>query len=162
MEELRFTCCFTGHRKIPREHMAELHAELERVLNILIRSGVDTFRTGGAMGFDTLAALTVLDKKELHPHIRLELCLPCKDQTNGWSRENKDIYEYILSRADKVTFLHESYTPYCMHERNRFMVDGSDYCVGYCTESSGGSRKTLDYAKRKNVKVINIAEIFKV
>ncbi len=156
MEDMRFTCCFTGHRQIPVEQMRQLHRELDRVLDILIRSGVDSFRVGGAIGFDTLAALTVLDKKEKHPNISLELCVPCRGQESKWSEENKRNYKYIYDRADKVTVLNEHYTPYCMHERNRYMVDGSDYCVAYCTEKKGGSAYTVAYAEKKNVKVINL------
>ena len=49
---------FTGHREIDAETLREpLYATLEG----LISSGSDMFFTGGASGFDTLAALTVLD-----------------------------------------------------------------------------------------------------
>ncbi len=160
MEDIRFTCCFTGHRKIPACHIEELYRELDRVLEILIRSGVDSFRAGGALGFDTLAALTVLDKKEKYPHIKLELCIPCPEQTSRWGYEDRKNYEYIYRHADKVTVLNDRYTPHCMHERNRYMVDGSDYCVAYCTETRGGSRYTVDYAKKKGLRVINIGERF--
>ena len=158
MEDLRFSCCFTGHRQIPVEHMKALYRELDRVLDILIRSGVDRFLAGGALGFDTLAALTVLDKKEKYPHIRLELCVPCRGQDSKWSEADKQNYRYIYENADKVTVLNENYTPYCMHQRNRYMVDNSDYCVAYCTESRGGSAYTVEYAQKSGIKVINLGQ----
>ena len=158
MEALNFTCCFTGHRNIPRDKMRAIHRELERVLEILIRSGVTVFRTGGALGFDTLAALTVLDKREKNPEITLELCLPCEDQTRGWSSEDIEIYKYIRKSADSVTVLHEDYVRGCMHERNRYMVNGSHYCVAYCESSAGGSAYTVEYARKKGVKVINLSD----
>ncbi len=158
MEDLRFSCCFTGHRQIPVEHMEAIYRELDRVLDILIRSGVDRFLAGGALGFDTLAALTVLDKKEKYPHIRLELCVPCRGQDSKWSEADKQNYRYIYENADKVTVLNENYTPYCMHQRNRYMVDNSDYCVAYCTESRGGSAYTVEYAQKSRIKVINLGQ----
>ncbi|MBQ8849546.1 MAG: DUF1273 family protein [Clostridia bacterium] len=154
---MNFTCCFTGHRVLPAEQIECLYRELDRVLDILIRSGVSDFRVGGALGFDTLAALCVLDKRRVCPHLRLELCIPCADQANAWSDSDRQTYEYIRSQADKVTVLSEKYTRGCMHRRNRYMVDGSDYCVAYCTADKGGSAYTVNYAKKKGVKVVDLA-----
>ena len=156
MEQLKFTCCFTGHRQIPQEDMRSLYRELERVLDILIRSGVTHFRTGGALGFDTLAALTVLDRKKTDPSLTLELCVPCEEQTNGWSEEDTEIYNYIRSEADRVTVLHDKYVRGCMYDRNRYMVDGSHYCVAFCNKHRGGSAYTVKYAKSKGVKVVDL------
>lgn len=158
MDAMNFICCFTGHRNIPREKMRDLHRELERVLDILIRSGVTVFRTGGALGFDTLAALTVLDRRDEDPKITLELYLPCEDQTRGWSADDVEIYRYIRAAADRVTVLHEKYVTGCMHERNRCLVDGSHYCIAYCERSDGGSAYTVEYAKKKDVKVVNLSD----
>ena len=59
------------------------------------------FGAGGALGFDTIAAFTVLKLKESYPDIRLILVLPCLAQTRGWSREDVEKYEDIKSKADK-------------------------------------------------------------
>ncbi len=157
-EDLHFICCFTGHRHIDLPKLALLAEELDRVLDILIRGQVKTFRTGGAMGFDTLAALKVLEKKEQNPALSLELCLPCKDQTKGWNDRNQEAYDYILGRADKIIYLHEAYTKSCMLERNRYMVDGANYCIGYCTSQKGGTAYTMQYAQKKGLQVINLAD----
>ena len=157
MKDIKFICCFTGHRSIPKDKIEALHRELERVLDILIRSGVREFRTGGALGFDTLAALAVLDRREVCPEISLELCLPCEDQTRGWSESDVEIYRSIRRSADKVTVLHERYVRGCMYERNRYMVKGSHYCIAYCEKDSGGSAYTMEYAKKSGVNVVNLA-----
>lgn len=75
------TCCFTGHREIPKGMYPMLTAELERKLHGLIQRGFQYFGAGGALGFDTLAAEAVLRLKEQYPDIRLILVLPCPDQT---------------------------------------------------------------------------------
>ena len=59
------------------------------------------FGAGGALGFDTIAAFTVLKLKESYHDIRLILVLPCLAQTRGWSREDVEKYEDIKSKADK-------------------------------------------------------------
>ena len=157
MEQMNFTCCFTGHRQISPEAMAAVYEELKRVVDILIRSGVRNFRTGGALGFDTLAALTVLDRRKEDPSIKLELCIPCANQPSGWGDEDKALYEYIKSQADKVTVLRERFVKGCMHVRNRYMVNGSHYCVAYCVRREGGTAYTVDYAQKNGVKVIDLA-----
>ena len=152
-------CCFTGHRKIESYHTATIKPELDRILNMMIGSGIKTFRAGGAMGFDTLAALTVLELREKDPEVRLELCLPCKEQTAKWDDESIAIYNDILERADKVTYVSERYTKDCMLARNRFMVDGSVCCIAYCTNENalrGGTAYTVRYAVKSGVKVINL------
>ena len=157
MEKRKKICCFTGHRKIDGESMQMLSILLDKALESLISNGVTVFRTGGAMGFDTLAALKVIELRTKDQNIRLELFLPCREQANKWDKLSREYYEYILSKADSVTYVRENYQRGCMLERNRRMVDGSDFCIGYCTLEKGGSAYTLNYAKKHNVRVINLA-----
>ena len=53
-------CCFTGHRRIPEQEMLWVRRRLREEILDLAQKGVDTFLTGGALGFDTLAAQEVL------------------------------------------------------------------------------------------------------
>ena len=151
-------CCFTGHRKITPSHMLKLPELLEKEIERLIVAGVDTFRGGGAIGFDTLAELKVIEKKKQYDFIKLELILPCRDQTKKWGERDRTIYEYIASEADDIKYITDTYTSTCMHERNRALVKDSDYCVTYLAERSGGTAYTVDYAKKNGVVVINIYE----
>ena len=73
------------------------------------------YGAGGALGFDTLAAQTVLDMKKEYPQLRLILVLPCEDQTRGWRSEDIAVYENIKRRSDKVVYVSREYTPDCMH-----------------------------------------------
>lgn len=154
--EKKFVCCFTGHRKIADNQIIKLPEVLSRTLDVLIEKGVRTFRAGGAIGFDTLCALKVLEKKMTHTDIRLELCLPCRDQTNGWSEREKYVYNYVLQRADAVRYAEERYISGCMYKRNRMLVDGADYCVAFLAKNEGGTAYTAKYALSKNVEVINL------
>lgn len=146
-------CCFTGHRRIEHDVILSLPEKLDRLIEELIADGYREFRCGGAQGFDTLAALKVLEKKKIHPDIRLCLYLPCKDQTRGWSEHAKRAYAMVLSMADEVHYVAESYNRYCMHARNRALVDGSDLCVAFCLSSSGGTAYTVLYAGSQGVEV---------
>ena len=155
------TCCFTGHRTIAPATRTHLTALLNRTLDELIADGFCEFRTGGARGFDTLAALSVLSKREEYPQLRLHLCLPCRDQAKQWNDWEREAYQYILANANEISYVTESYQRGCMHTRNRRMVEGSDCCVAYCTVEEGGRAYTLQYAKKLELRVINLAGLLK-
>ena len=152
------TICFTGHRKIPPEQITTLAQRLEKALIELIQNGYIYFCAGGALGFDTLAAQTVLSLKADNPNIKLILVLPCLSQTRGWSIRDVEIYEDIKSKADKVVYTSQEYTKGCMHKRNRHLIDSSSVCVCYLTETTGGTAYTVAYAQKKLLQVINLAE----
>lgn len=150
-------CCFSGHRSIPQEDAQRLRERLDHVISVLISKGVKTFRCGGAMGFDTLAALIILEKKRDGADVSLDLFLPCRDQSSGWNEFNKEVYDYVLSEANNVHYSEEFYQTGCMLKRNREMVNGSTYCVVYCKKNSGGTAYTLNYATQKGVRTLNLA-----
>ena len=152
------TVCFTGHRKIPPEQVDTLAQRLKTTLIQLINDGYLYFGAGGALGYDTLAAQTVLELKTQYPDVKLILVLPCLSQTRGWSTRDIEIYEDIKNKADKVVYTSQEYTKGCMHKRNRHLVDNSSVCVCYLTESTGGTAYTVDYAHKNNLTVINLGE----
>ena len=123
-----------------------------------IEQGYRYFGCGGALGFDTLAAQTVLRLQEIYPEIRLILVLPCRDQTRGWKQADVAEYDRIMKAADKVTYTSEQYYSGCMHKRNRHLVDNSSLCMCYLTEQSGGTAYTVNYARSQGLKIINVAE----
>jgi uncharacterized phage-like protein YoqJ len=152
------TVCFTGHRQIPDEQYPALHALLSDTIERAILNGATVFRAGGAIGFDTLAALTVLSLRLRHPEIRLELILPCPSQTHGWSDEDRRLYEQIMEKADTYRFVSETYYRGVLQTRNRALVDGSDLCIAYMTSSQGGTAFTVREALRHGLEVINLAD----
>jgi len=59
------TCCFTGHRELPTGwDRWKLAKKLEQAIINQIENGIHFFGAGGARGFDTLAAQTVLKLKK--------------------------------------------------------------------------------------------------
>lgn len=124
----------------------------------LIHEGYLYFGAGGALGFDTMAAQTILKLQSTYPDIRLILVLPCVSQTRGWSTSDTEEYERIKGLANKVVYVSQEYSRGCMFKRNRHLVDNSSVCVCYLSENSGGTAYTANYAKTKDVTVINIAK----
>lgn len=154
----RRTCAFTGHRELPPEALPFIEQELELLVRRAANRGVDTFVTGGALGFDTIAAQTILRLRETSlSHIRLSLALPCPEQADRWSTAHQAIYRKIKLAANEVNILSPHFTPGCMHKRNRYMADRSGFLIAYVDKTSGGSFYTLQYAKKQGLRIRNIA-----
>ena len=152
-------CSFSGHRQISKIHVAALPELLSETIDELIASGVRTFRSGGALGFDMLAAGCVLAKKRSNQDIRLHMILPCRNQSERWAEKFKRAYNNILSAADEVTFLADQYDALCMQRRNLALVEGADILLCYLTRSFGGTMSTVNHAYDQNVKIINLATL---
>lgn len=152
--------CFTGHRKILGVHTHVLPIRLDRAIQNLIRLDYCNFIAGGAVGFDMIAAEAVLAARERDPRITLFLALPCRDQTARWKNPS-DIarYQRLVEKANAVHYIQDSYSSTCMHKRNRWMIDNSAVCVAYLNASaSGGTAYTVNYARGKDVPVVNLAD----
>ncbi len=152
------TCCFTGHRHIPEADREKIKHRLETVITSLYQRGVYYYGAGGALGFDTLAAQAVLRLRERYPALKLILVLPCLDQTKGWRPEDIAVYNQIKAGADKVVYTSQTYTPGCMHKRNRYLVDNSGTCVCYLTKQTGGTAYTVQYAKSHGLDIIDLSK----
>ncbi|MBQ5777359.1 MAG: DUF1273 family protein [Oscillospiraceae bacterium] len=154
-------CSFSGHRQIYKIHSDSLPAVLSETVDSLIRSGVSVFQSGGAMGFDLLAAKTVLEKKSEHPEIQLRMLLPCRDQAARWPEKTRQEYESIVSLADEVSYVTDTYDKFCMQRRNFALVDSADILLCYLIRSFGGTMHTVNYAYDKNLQIINLASLLK-
>ncbi|MCL2088284.1 MAG: DUF1273 domain-containing protein [Oscillospiraceae bacterium] len=156
------SCCFTGHRYIESERQDRLRRMLDsQIKRYITEEGVSYFYAGGAVGFDTICAQSVLGYKKQYPHIKLGLMLPCPEQSEGWSKQDADIYEYIKKKSDFIKFACKSYSPGCMFERNRMLVDACDYCLAYLeSERKSGTLYTVKYAAQKGLKITNLADDF--
>lgn len=154
------TCFFTGHRIVADE--AKISALLERSIQALSSKGVSRFLCGGAIGFDTLAAEAVLRcKSSTDSGISLILILPCRDQDKAWNKRQRMRYSAVIQSADEVIYTSADYFDGCMHKRNRYMADHSAYCVTYLTQKSGGTYYTANYAHKKGVSFIHLAQLVK-
>ncbi|MGR6836707.1 hypothetical protein [Syntrophomonas erecta] len=72
-------------------------------------------------------------------------------------------YFSIIGRCDKETLLAYHYTPDCMHNLNRYMVNHSNFVIAVWDGSFGRTAGTIRYARQKGKKVIIINPVtFKV
>lgn len=154
------TCCFTGHRPegLPfgsnetREECLKLISLLEEQIERLYNEkGVRIFISGMALGVDQLAAEAVIRFRETHKDVIFVAAVPCTDQCLKWNAKAQDRYYGTLARADHVYTLVPKYVPGCMMDRNRFMVNNSEYVIAVWNKKrSGGTAATVKYAEENN------------
>ncbi len=159
------SCAFTGHRpsKYPwlgqpeSRQYAALRAQLEAAVRGLTQEGAAHFISGGALGVDMLAAELVLDLKRENPLLTLEMALPCPEQATRWRREDRLRHERLCEEADALTVISELYTPFCMFERNRFLVESCDVLLAVYDGTAGGTRMTvgLAYDAGKRIEIVS-------
>lgn len=153
--------CFTGHRSIA-ESGKDLTKRLYKVLEQqIITQGITEYFSGGAVGFDTIAALTVLQLRERYKQIKLHLVLPCSnaEQTYNWIEDQIKAFNHILSLADSVLYTSEKYYKGCMKVRNARLVEcASECCVCYynVNDFRSGTGQTVRMAQRKGIQIINL------
>lgn len=157
------SCCFTGHRpaKLPWGYdeenaaCAKLKDELSLWITKLIEFWVNKFYTGMAMGTDIWAAEIVLAMKKKYPdkNINLIAAIPYEGQTNKWSEDWKKRYADILDQADEKALLQKQYTRGCLHARNRYMVDNSSFIIVVFNGEEGGTKYTIDYARKQGLRI---------
>jgi len=131
-----------------------LDCEVEK----LIEQGVTHFVSGGALGFDQIAASLIVCKKQVGQNIRLVLALACRNQDALWNDAQKKVYRNLLVEADEVVYISEDYDSECMAKRNKYMVNQSAYCICALLRSFGGTHQTVHYARQRGLRIINVAD----
>lgn len=168
-ENQKYTCCFFGHRKIPNSPHVRIMVYTEAE-NLIKNKNVTHFLFGSRSAFNDLCYEAVTLLKEKHPHIK----------TIYVRAEFQDINEsfegYLLNKYDETYFPKQiansgnaSYV-----ERNREMIDKSQYCIIYYDENylpprrkhsksnltdyqpKSGTKLAYEYAVKKKREIINL------
>lgn len=153
------TCFFTGHRIIAGSERNMIKSLVnEEILN-KINDKVEIFISGGARGFDTIAAEQVIFMRKDYDSIRLCLYLPCRNHDLKWKLSERYRLQKIMEQADEIYYVTDGeYEEGCMKKRNIAMVEASDCGIAYMKNRMSGSAQTIKFADEKGINVINIAD----
>ncbi len=168
-ERKRYSCCFFGHRKI--NETPKLLARLTREVELLITErSVSVFYFGSKSEFDDLCHKTVTKLKEKYPHIQRVYVRPAFQHIPDWytdsllNRYEDTYFPQQIEKAGKASYV----------ERNREMINKSDFCVVYFDENyvppkrkssrrdltdyqpKSGTAVAYNYAQKKKKKIINL------
>ncbi len=141
-------CAFTGHRSLGEDFS---FLKLKEAVEKALKKGYRIFLNGMAMGFDLMAAETVLTYLDEYPDIRLIACLPCEEQNKYYSKEDKIRYDNVLLLAEK-RLLSKYYHKGCMLARNDYMVERADMLIAYCNKETGGTAYTVKQFSKRHPK----------
>ena len=147
-------CTFIGHSKLWGKK-AELEPLIyEKLKELIVNCEVDTFYNGGMGEFDLLCA-SVVRKLKREYSIRLILVIPYM------TKEINDNCEFYYSQYDDIIRPEELMGVHykaAITRRNRWMADNSSYAICYVNDKNGGAYKTLTYAKKTDIRIINFAD----
>ena len=163
------TITFAGHRPdklygydLKDERYLKLNKFLEEMLeDKILNEGYDKFISGGALGFDTVAFLSVKNLKEKYPHIQNIIAVPFENQSTKWSTKDKSLYNWMKNKADDIVYVDtiEGYDRTgteigVFHRdklmiRNEYMVDNSDLLIALWNgDNKSGTANCIKYAKK--------------
>lgn len=150
------TCTFVGHREV---FASSTEADIDSAIETILANDTDfAFYTGSMGEFDSKCSTAVRRAKRTHPEkdIKLFLVEPyMKTEIN----ENKDYYE--ASFDDVLIPIELTGVNYknAITQRNKWMIDWSDYLIVFVYRDFGGAYETLKYARKiGGIVIINIAK----
>ena len=153
-------CCFTGHRfENDLNQEDAIRPLLDKAIDKVIDAGYVVFISGMAVGTDVWAAEIIASKKKSNKDIKLICALPHPGFEKKRSEVEKLRYEKIINYADDVVEVSEHYFRSCYQKRNTWMVDNSSLMIAAFNGEKGGTKNTIDYARRKGKKIDNILEM---
>lgn len=164
METRETSCCFTGHRpaKLPWGYQEAdprceaLKRRIDDALETAYEAGYRHFLCGMALGCDLYFCEGVLRLRELFPDVTLEAAIPCPSQSDAWAPSQRERYRRLVERCDAVTVVSPTYTPGCMHRRDRYMVDRASLLIAAFDGSPGGTQYTVQYAMGQGLDIVDL------
>ena len=145
-------CCFAGHANIFDKEEVKIKLKKE-IISLIEKENVTTFYSGGKGTFDWLCAYTVDELRKDYPFIKSYWVL-------SYMPKEKDEYTERISKIfDDTVYPDIENVPkrFAIVKRNEWMVNNSDFLIAYVRHGWGGAHKTLEYAKKKHIAIINIA-----
>ena len=129
----------------------EVVESLKKEIRTAIADGFQTFISGMARGVDLWAAEIVLALRDEGAAVRLICASPYKGFESRWSRGWQQRYRQVMEQADLVRFICPGYSRDCFQRRNEWMVDRSARVIAAYNGEPGGTRNTVEYARRVGV-----------
>ena len=160
--EREITCCFTGHRpdKLPwgtderDPRCLALKESITRELEGLYLRGYRHFISGMARGADLYFVEAALALREKYPSLTVEGAVPCQSQADRWPAAERARWRSALDACDLETMVQHNYDRFCMHRRDRYMVDRSSVILAAFDGTPGGTMYTLSYAMDQGLDIL--------
>ena len=138
-------CCFIGHADTP----FELRSKLKETITDIISQGTLNFYVGNNGNFDLLVQDVLTDMIKEGQPINLTVVLSYHNEEVIRAEQKFSIYPDGLEN-----------TPlrYAISKRNDLLIKNSHILVTYVKHRFSNSHKWVDKAKKKGLKIINLAD----
>ncbi len=141
------SCTFFGHRRFDED----IEPILTSVLKDMIENrGVGHFYVGNNGKFDRLVCRVLENMKEMYPQISYHVVLAYMPGIKG---------ENIYKNALLPEGAEEVFPKFAISFRNKWMIEKSDFVIGFVQNSFGGAYRFFALAEKKGKKVLNIADM---
>ena len=131
---------FCGHSQI-----ADKDAVRKRLTDE-IHAGYRMFYLGGYGDFDNLAVAVLSEFKKAYPDMERLLIIPYIDREYNTAQYDGTLYPPLENVPKR----------FAISRRNRWMIEQASVVIAYVDHSWGGAAKTLDYAIKKGLQIINL------
>lgn len=151
-----YTVSFFGHREVSQPFLVE--ERLETIIEDIINNKeYAEFPVGRDGEFDQIVSSVIrrTAKKCAFGNTALVLVLPCM---RAEYRDNEQSFHDYYDEVEVCTESSTAHFKAAIQIRNRSMIDRSDLVVCCIERKSGGAYKTIQYAKKNNKKILNVAE----
>jgi uncharacterized phage-like protein YoqJ len=152
------TVAFTGHRRMNTD-ITLLKEELTQIIRQQYNNGYRAFITGGAVGFDLLAAEIVLELQQEFSDMQLLIAVPYAGHHIYFRNESMQRYTNIADKATTNIILSSYYYDGCFLRRNDYMLANCTLLIAYydnSKHSDSGTGYTVRRAKANNIPIINL------
>lgn len=143
-----------GPRNIKKEDIAPMLMNLDFELGMLISQNVTTFRVIPSPGFNSYAALSVLNLKRIFPEAELEVLVG--NFNNKLSEKDLSVRNFIITHADRVIDTEKLRTSESLSE---ILISGSSYLVSYSDDDPGFTSSVLECARRNGLQLIHTKSV---
>lgn len=140
------SCTFIGHKNASEK----LEPILKSTIEALVLKGITKFYVGTHGSFDNMAQKILKQLKLCHPQITYYIVLAylpkTRDDTEDYS---KTIYPNGLEKVP---------LRFAITQRNKWMINNSDYLVCYVNHPFSNANKFKEFAIKKGKQIINLQE----
>lgn len=147
---------FAGHAFISSNNRIKEIVK-EQIKNHVDSSGHITCYLGGYGNFDEICACACRELKQEKHGIEVVYVSPyfsLQEQAKIKEMERGGLYDSSIYPP-----LEKTPPRFAISKRNEWMMTNADLIIAYVNHSYGGAYKSLQVAKRKNKKIINICDL---
>ncbi|MCR5652950.1 MAG: DUF1273 domain-containing protein [Ruminococcus sp.] len=154
-KNIEHTCTFTGHRperlEVPKKQVIDwLYKQIKQAAD----EGYTEFITGMQRGVDLWAAEAVLKLRREGRQIRLIAACAFKGMENRWDMNWQIRYHHVLSHSDEVHYISDTPGRKAFYARNHWMVDRASRLIAVYSGAPGGTKETIEYARKNGRSVV--------